>query len=85
MTFRYQASLPKLPVPSLENTFSVYLQSVKPYFETENEFKLFKEKIDLFVKSEEAKKLQNLLLEKSKYSKTHWLEDVKMKFYFSAF
>ncbi|XP_061202088.1 peroxisomal carnitine O-octanoyltransferase isoform X1 [Neopsephotus bourkii] len=71
-TFQYQDFLPSLPVPSLDDSLSKYLDAVKPflnqeeYQRTENIVKKFKNGI--------GKELHEKLLERAK-TRRNWLED----------
>lgn len=71
--FKYQDSLPRLPVPTLEETLPKYLETIKPlltpeeYVKTEAIVKAFPKK--------EGPKLQDLLLQRAKAAKHSWLED----------
>ena len=48
-TFAYQNSLPKLPIPSLEETTSKYLRSLRPLL-SEKELTVVEEQIKDFIK-----------------------------------
>ncbi|KAG7470020.1 hypothetical protein MATL_G00134880 [Megalops atlanticus] len=71
-TFQYQASLPSLPVPSLEGTLSKYLEAVKP-FATEEEFQATAQIVKLFGKGL-GKDLHQKLLQRAR-TKRNWLEE----------
>ncbi|XP_066301733.1 peroxisomal carnitine O-octanoyltransferase-like [Branchiostoma lanceolatum] len=71
-TWKYQDSLPPLPVPPLKNTLDKYLESVKPfvtaeeYKETEAAVREFEEGV--------GQSLRQQLLERAKVNR-NWLED----------
>lgn len=75
-TYRYQRSLPHLPVPTLESTTSKYLETVQPHL-TPEEYKRTKEAVESFVGSDLARKLQERLLARAADTKTNpsWLAD----------
>jgi len=72
-TFSFEDSLPKLPVPSLEETLSKYLKSVQP-FVTEEELTRTKIICEKFGASPRVQELQRLL-EKRAEEKHNWLAD----------
>ncbi|EEB89371.1 hypothetical protein MPER_12539, partial [Moniliophthora perniciosa FA553] len=57
---RYQASLPRLPVPSLSSTASKYLETVRPHV-SDAEYKHTESLITAFVASPQAAELQKRL------------------------
>jgi carnitine O-acetyltransferase len=57
---RFEASLPKLPVPPLASTAAKYLESVQPHLTVE-EFSKTKTIVHKFVESDQAKELQKRL------------------------
>lgn len=57
---RFQASLPRLPVPTLSSTASKYLESVRPHL-TESEFANTQSTVNEFLKSSQASELQKRL------------------------
>ncbi|KAJ8353930.1 hypothetical protein SKAU_G00214970 [Synaphobranchus kaupii] len=71
-TFQYQASLPPLPVPSLEGTLSKYLDAVKP-FSSEKEFEATSQIVKLFGEGL-GKDLHQKLLQRGR-TKRNWLEE----------
>lgn len=73
--FKYQDSLPSLPVPPLNETLKLYKESIKPYFKGEEgkiNFEKYSKIIDDFGKSTEGNELQ-LKLEKFAIDKRNWL------------
>ncbi|KAI7902342.1 acyltransferase ChoActase/COT/CPT, partial [Cokeromyces recurvatus] len=73
-TFSLQHTLPKLPVPSLEETCSLYLKSVKPLQSTEEHEKT-RTIVAEFLASDLSKSLQQRLIDIDHVSPTNWLED----------
>ncbi|XP_067366387.1 peroxisomal carnitine O-octanoyltransferase isoform X1 [Channa argus] len=71
-TFKYQSSLPPLPVPSLENSLSKYLEAVRP-FASEDEFKATVQIVRKF-QDGVGKVLHYKLLQRAK-TKKNWLEE----------
>jgi carnitine O-acetyltransferase len=57
---RFQASLPRLPVPTLSSTASKYLETVRPHL-TPSEFLSTKSTVKEFVESGQAAELQKRL------------------------
>ncbi|KAJ3101774.1 Carnitine O-acetyltransferase mitochondrial [Phlyctochytrium planicorne] len=73
--FQFQSKLPKLPVPSLDETLSLYLQSVKPLI-TSSEFEKTKKAVDEFkAPGGVGEELQKRLVEHDKGVKSSWLID----------
>lgn len=70
--FRYQKELPRLPVPTLEETSSKYLKTIQPLL-SEKQFELSKQKVEAFTKSE-GPKLQERLESFAK-DKDNWLAE----------
>lgn len=73
--FKFQDTLPSLPVPKLEDTLSLYKESIKPFYpngEKDAEFLNYSKVIDQFGKSEEGNELQ-MKLEKFAIDKRNWL------------
>jgi len=70
---RYQASLPKLPVPSLESTCAKYLESVQPLV-TPAEYSKTQTAVSDFLSSPLAAVLQNRLKDRAAGS-TSWLSE----------
>lgn len=58
--FRFQASLPRLPVPTLSSTASKYLESVRPHL-TPSEFSCTQSVVKEFLESGQAAELQKRL------------------------
>lgn len=73
LTFASQSSLPKLPVPKLEDTLGRFKESLKPIAWTEEEFKAAAQKIDEFGAGK-GKELHERLLKHDQGTK-HWLEN----------
>ncbi|XP_078614225.1 peroxisomal carnitine O-octanoyltransferase-like [Branchiostoma floridae x Branchiostoma japonicum] len=71
-TWKYQDSLPPLPVPALKNTLDKYLESVKP-FVTAEEYKQTEAVVREFEEGV-GQSLHQQLLERAKV-KRNWLED----------
>ncbi|CAL4074526.1 unnamed protein product, partial [Meganyctiphanes norvegica] len=70
----HQASLPRLPVPPLEDTLNKYLKSIKPVV-TEEEFMMTEEIVTKFAApGGVGKKLQSIL-EKRAANTDNWLSD----------
>lgn len=69
--FKFQSELPKLPVPSLNDTAAKYLKLVLPYL-TSEQYKETEAKVNSFLKGGVGEKLQSRLQE---YAKTqdNWL------------
>ena len=70
---RYQASIPKLPVPSLESTCAKYLESVQPLV-TPSEFSKTQTAVSEFLSSPLAAELQKRLKERAA-GRTSWLSE----------
>jgi hypothetical protein len=60
--FQHMESMPRLPVPELEHTLAVYLQSVKPFL-TASEYPRVKAGVDRFAASPLSRELQTRLLQ----------------------
>lgn len=72
---RYQASLPKLPVPSLESTCAKYLETVQPLL-TPEEYSGTKQAVASFLSSPLAAELQQRLKDRAAAPETtSWLID----------
>ena len=72
---RYQASLPKLPVPTLESTCAKYLQSVEPLL-TPDDFAKTQSSVSSFLASPLAAELQSRLIDRAAQPETlNWLSD----------
>ena len=72
---RYQASLPKLPVPTLESTCAKYLESVQPLL-TPAEFSKTQTSVSSFLSSPLAAELQLRLKDRAAAPETaSWLSD----------
>jgi len=72
-TFSFEDSLPKLPVPSLEETLAKYLKSVQP-FVTEEELTKTKIICENFKNSPRVQELQTLLVKRAE-EKQSWLAE----------
>jgi carnitine O-acetyltransferase len=72
ITFRHQSSLPKLPIPSLEDTCQRYLNYIYT-LQSAEEFEISKQKVQEFL-LKEGKILQEKLLEYAK-DKDSYIED----------
>jgi carnitine O-acetyltransferase len=73
-TFSLQYTLPRLPVPSLEETCAVYLKSLIP-LQTPKEHEKTKAIVQDFLKGDLSKSLQQRLIDIDRASPTNWLED----------
>ncbi|KAF9523928.1 acyltransferase ChoActase/COT/CPT [Crepidotus variabilis] len=72
---RYQASLPKLPVPTLESTCAKYLETVQPLL-TSEEYSKTKTAVSSFLTSPLAAELQKRLKDKADAPETvSWLSE----------
>ena len=72
---RYQASLPKLPVPTLESTCAKYLETVQPLVSPEAYAKT-KSSVSSFLASPLAAELQSRLKDRAARPETlNWLSD----------
>ena len=72
---RYQASLPKLPVPPLESTCAKYLESVQPIL-TPEEYSRTTQAVSSFLSSPLAAELQQRLKDRAATPETtSWLID----------
>lgn len=71
--YSYQASLPRLPVPSIHNTVRRYLRSIKPICKTEEEYQRI-QKLAVEFENGIAKKLQRYLVLKSWWA-TNYVSD----------
>ncbi|EMG48361.1 Carnitine O-acetyltransferase, mitochondrial [Candida maltosa Xu316] len=72
--FKYQSQLPKLPVPTLEETGAKYLNTVEPYLNAE-QFEKTKEIVQKFIQpGGQGEVLQNRLVEFAK-DKDNWLAE----------
>ncbi|KAJ1837981.1 Carnitine O-acetyltransferase mitochondrial, partial [Coemansia sp. RSA 486] len=73
--FEFQAQLPKLPVPSLEETLPKYLSTVEPLLSAE-EFAQTKRAVEEFAQSAQGKELQKRLEARAaEPGRTNWLEE----------
>lgn len=76
-TFDFDESLPPLPLPELEDTLKLYLETLRPHLvpeDLEQSRKLVQE-----FQENEGKKLQKLLLQRSQQKK-NWLADWWLKY-----
>jgi carnitine O-acetyltransferase len=73
-TFSLQHTLPRLPVPSLEETCTLYLQTLVP-FQTPEEHEKSKKIVHDFMNSKLANSLQQRLIDIDRSSPKNWLED----------
>jgi carnitine O-acetyltransferase len=73
--FRYQASLPKLPVPTLESTCAKYLETVQPLL-TSSDYAKTQSSVASFLASPLAAELQSRLKDRAAQPETlNWLSD----------
>ncbi|TCD70509.1 Carnitine O-acetyltransferase mitochondrial [Steccherinum ochraceum] len=61
---RYEASLPRLPVPALSSTAAKYLESVQPHL-TAEEFATTRQVVEKFLQSDQSKQLQERLQQRA--------------------
>lgn len=72
---RFQASLPKLPVPTLTSTGAKYIESVRPHL-INSEFATTQSIVNEFLKSNQAAELQKRLEARAAEPGTkNWLSD----------
>ena len=72
---RYQASLPKLPVPTLESTCAKYLETVQPLL-TPDAYTETQSSVSSFLASPLALELQSRLKDRAAHPETmNWLSD----------
>lgn len=72
---RYQASLPKLPVPTLESTCAKYLETVQPLL-TPDAYAKTQSSVSSFLASPLAAELQSRLKDRAAQPETlNWLSD----------
>ena len=69
--FRHMESMPRLPVPQLEHTLALYLQSVKPFL-TATEYPRIKAGVDQFAASLLSRDLQARLLQHQAAREARW-------------
>ncbi|XP_074538683.1 peroxisomal carnitine O-octanoyltransferase [Halichoeres trimaculatus] len=72
-TFQYQSSLPSLPVPTLEISLAKYLDAVRPFAESQAEYKTTSDIVKKF-QTGVGKELHQKLLQRAK-AKRNWLEE----------
>jgi carnitine O-acetyltransferase len=77
-TFENQDKLPRLPIPPLENTLAVYLNSVKPHL-SPKDFQSYSLIVKDFGETL-GPKLQQRLIEYDKTQKNSWLEEWWLKY-----
>lgn len=73
-TFSLQNTLPRLPVPSLQESCALYLKSIIP-LQTPPEHANTKSIVADFLASDLSKSLQQRLIDIDHASPTNWLED----------
>ncbi|KAI8976252.1 acyltransferase ChoActase/COT/CPT [Pilobolus umbonatus] len=73
-TFSLQSTLPRLPVPSLEESCTLYLKSLVP-LQTKEEHEKTKKIVSDFLASDLSRSLQERLIDIDHASPTNWLED----------
>jgi carnitine O-acetyltransferase len=73
-TFSLQYTLPRLPVPSLDESCALYLKSIIP-LQTSQEHEKTKSIVSDFLASDLSKSLQQRLVDIDRASPTNWLED----------
>lgn len=72
---RYQASLPKLPVPTLESTCAKYLETVQPLL-TPDAYAKTQSSVSSFLASPLAAELQSRLKDRAAHTETlNWISD----------
>lgn len=72
--FKFQSQLPKLPVPSLEETSAKYLKTVEPFLNQE-QLESTKEKVAEFVKAGGAGEILQARLNQFATDKDNWLAE----------
>ncbi|KAI8875050.1 CoA-dependent acyltransferase [Backusella circina FSU 941] len=73
-TFSLQNTLPRLPVPSLEETCKLYIKSIEPLLSPED-FAQSKKKVLNFLNGPVGPSLQQRLIDIDRTSPFNWLED----------
>ena len=73
-----QEYLPKLPLPSVQDTMRCYLDSVQSLL-TEDQFRKTKQVVNEFVASKESKELQDILIRKRE-TEENWMADWWLRF-----
>lgn len=73
-TYSLQYTLPRLPVPSLEETCALYLKSLIP-LQTKEEHENSRATVQDFLKGDLSKSLQQRLIDIERTSPNNWLED----------
>lgn len=71
--FKFQTQLPKLPVPTLQETFSKYLRTVEPFLSTK-QLEKTKDHVNLFLAGGQGEELQKRLQSFAK-DKDNWLAE----------
>lgn len=71
---RWEESLPKLPVPTLEETAARYLKSLKPLL-NENEFSLSEKAVSQFLQNEGPELQKQLIARKEQSGMKNWLTE----------
>jgi carnitine O-acetyltransferase len=77
-TFSLEDTYPRLPVPPLQQTCSLYLHSLLP-FQTPKEHEKSKATVHDFMNSTLAKSLQERLIDIDRRSPGNWLDDIWLK------
>jgi len=71
--FRYENSLPRLPLPLLSETTDRYLDSIRPFVDYES-YESAKERVNEFVASDLGRDLQRRLIARANHSHPHnWM------------
>ncbi|OBZ82962.1 Carnitine O-acetyltransferase [Choanephora cucurbitarum] len=73
-TFSQQQTLPRLPIPSLEETCTLYLKSIMP-LQTPEEHARTKSIVEEFCSNPLSRSLQQRLIDLDRASPNNWLED----------
>lgn len=73
-TFSMQHTVPRLPIPSLEESCALYLQSLRPLL-SPDEYQKSATLVQDFVNSDLGKSLQQRLADIDQASPYNWLED----------
>jgi carnitine O-acetyltransferase len=73
-TFSLQHTLPRLPIPSLEETCALYLKSIVP-LQSKEEHEKTKRIVSDFLQSPLSSSLQQRLIDLDRASPNNWLED----------
>ena len=79
-TFQYQKTLPRLPIPPIEETIRKYLESLKPFGEEVH--KRAEKSARQFLEDGTAQKLQKMLKQRDAREPYSWLQKLGTRFTF---